>query len=323
MLPLTKRLLANLMGVKLKTLTYIATNLKDNSFKYYTLHKIPKGNGKYRKVYTVSPKLKFLHSRLKDILEMSVPATGTSYAYETGCTISNTVTRMQNKKLLVAIDFKNHFESVTMWQVTKMLEHHNIPEEVAFLMARLCCITRGKRSFLPQGSILSPLLSNKVCEWLLDPVLQQAFPNALITRYSDNLYLAYDTNLVNGRDTISKLREIVRMSTGWRCHKSKIMPFYRRQKGLGLVLNDHPNMPKEKYQSLKALLFNMANGDPEEQLKRAQEEFGFQEITVPELLLKLKCQLVYWKQFLSATRHSKLTNLLQKAENNWKKKISY
>ena len=317
MLPLSRRLLANQLGVRLKYLTWIAKELKENSYSFYTKTRIPKGKGKYRTVYKVDGRLKFLHSRIKHLLEEIVPATGTSYAYESGCKISDTVTRMQNCKLLLSIDFKDHFGSVSMWQVTKMLEHHGAQPDVAFLLARLCCITVGKKSFLPQGSVVSPLLSNKVCEHLLDHVLIQAFPEAVITRYSDNLYLGYSTNKINGRNTISKLREVVRLSTGWRCHKARIMPYYRRQRGLGLVLNLKANMPKDKYLSLKALLYNLANKNPEDVLIRAQEDFGFVEVTVPELLGRIKCQLVYWRQFLTINRHKKLLDLLTLAEENY------
>jgi len=317
MLPVSKRLLANMLGVRLKYLTWIATELKENSTTFFTKVKIPKGKGKFRTVYKVDGRLRFLHSRIKDLLEACIPATGTSYAYESGCKISDTVERMQKAKLLLSIDFKNHFGSVSMWQVAKMLEHKGFEEDVAFLIARLCCITEGTKSFLPQGSVVSPTLSNKVCEHLLDPVLSQAFPNATITRYSDNLYLAYDSNEISGRDTLSKLREVVRLSTGWRCHKARIMPYYRRQRGLGLVLNEKPNMPREKYQSMKALLHNLATKDQESQLTRAQETYGFSEVTVSELLMRLRCKLVYWKQFLTPAKHSKLTNLLDLAERKY------
>ena len=314
MLPLSKRLLASMLGVRLKYLTWLAMTLKDSSETFYTLVKIPKGPGRYRYVYKVDGRLRFIHSRLKDLLEVVVPATGTSYAYEPGSKITDTVQRMNGSRLLLSIDFKNHFGSVSMWQVTKMLEYHGADPEVAFLIARLCCITVGKKSFLPQGSVTSPMLSNRVCEHILDPVLAEAFPDATITRYSDNLYLGYDTNKVNGKDTISKLREVVRLSTGWRCHKSRIMPYYRRQRGLGLVLNEFPSMPREKYQNLKALLYNMATGDQEEQLLRATEKFGFFDSTVSELLMRIKCQLVYWRQFMNENKSAKLQTLLQLAE---------
>lgn len=312
--PPSKRLLANSLGYSLKALTFLCKDLGENSETYYTLIRIPKGNGKFRKVYRVDSRLKLVHSRIKSLLEERLPATGSSYAYEPGCTVAAGASRMDSHKLLVSVDFKDHFSSVTMWQVTKTLEAAGAKPEVAFMLARLSCITRGKRSFLPQGSEISPLLSNRVSEHLLDPVLEQAFPAATITRYSDNLYFGFDTNLVSGVNVISKVREIVRMETGWRCHKCRIMPYYRRQRGLGLVLNQGANMPREKYLALKALLHNLAHKDPEKELVRAREEFGFEELSVGELLISLAGQVSYWRQFLSPTKHNKLTQLLQKAK---------
>lgn len=322
MFPPSKRLLANSLGYSLKALTFLCKDLGENSEAYYSLIRIPKGNGKFRKVYRVDGRLKLVHSRIKSLLEDRLPATGSSYAYEPGCTVAAGASRMGKHKLLISVDFKDHFSSVTMWQVTKTLEAAGAKPDVAFMLARLSCITRGKRSFLPQGSEISPMLSNRVSEHLLDSALEQAFPEASITRYSDNLYFGFDTNLVSGINTISKIKEIVRMQTGWRCHKCRIMPYYKRQRGLGLVLNKGANMPREKYLALKALLHNLAHKDPELELVRAREEFGFQELSVGELLISLSGQLSYWRQFLSPAKYNKLSTLLTKAKECYEQKTN-
>jgi RNA-directed DNA polymerase len=314
MFPQTRRLLANNLRTNTKRLTYIATELKENSDLFYSEIRIPKGRGRYRVVYKVAPGLAHLHSLLKRLLERLIPATGTSYAYETGIKLSDTATRMQAHKLLVSLDFKNHFTSVSMWQVTKMLEHHGAPKEIAFLIARLCCITRGKRSFLPQGSVVSPLLSNRVSEHLLDPKLAEEYPEAKITRYSDNLYIAFSSNEVSGVGVLAGVKKLVRDATGWKCHKCRIMPYYRQQRGLGLVLNERANMPKDKYLSMKAIVYNLANKEQSEQLTKAKDN-GYPEVeTVVELIDKLNHQLVYWKQFLTESKFTKLKSNLQLAE---------
>ena len=309
---LNERLLANRLGVSLSYLWWIATLAHTKSNELYTLIKIPKGNGKFRRVYRVDGKLKFLHGRIKQLLEEELPATGSSYAYEEGASVKLASLRMQGYQVLVSIDFKDHFSSVSMWQVTNMLESHGLRRPVAFLLARLCCITVGTKSYLPQGSVVSPLLSNRVCEHLLDPVLDQAFPGATITRYSDNLYLGFNSKQVTGKDVISKAREIVRMETGWRCHKTRVMPYYKRQRGLGLVLNSEANMPSEKYYAMKALLHNLVTKDVDEQMARARQDFGFEEQTILELVPRLKGQLVYWTQFLTESKATKLNNLMEK-----------
>tara|TARA_Y100000310_G_scaffold333805_1_gene412128 strand:+ start:1624 stop:2544 length:921 start_codon:yes stop_codon:yes gene_type:complete len=300
--------------VRLKHLTFIAMELKENSEGFYTEHKIPKGRGQYRIVYSVSPALAKVQEKLKALFEEILPSSGTSFAYEKGVRICDTAQRIHNTKLLVTLDFKDHFSSVTMWQVTKMLEDYGACSQVAFLIARLCCITRFGRSFLPQGSVVSPLLSNRVCEHLLDGALATEFSNATITRYSDNLFLAFDTNEVNGNEVIEKVQKLVRAKTNWRCHKCRVMPYYRRQRGLGLVLNEKSNMPREKYLSIKALLYNLANKDPLIELEKAKRDYRLDVDTLPELIEKIKCQLVYWRQFLTENRFNKLQTLLQEAE---------
>lgn len=314
MLPLTRRLLASALRTNVKRLTWLAKVLGEDRAQFYTRTRIPKGRGRYRTVYKVAPILKHLHSSIKRLLETKVPATGTSYAYETGVRLSDTAQRMQAHSLLVSVDFKDHFTSVSMWQVTKMLEYHGASKEVAFLLARLCCITEGGRSFLPQGSVVSPLLSNRVSEHLLDAGLKEAFPEAVITRYSDNVYLGFDSNTVRGKEVVSKVKTLTTQLTGWRCHKCKVMPYYRQQRGLGLTLNTKPNMPKTKYLALKALLHNLAHKDPVLELSRYNTTYGLEVETLPELLDTLRSQLAYWKQFLSGARASVLEKTLLLAE---------
>jgi RNA-directed DNA polymerase len=312
-LPPSPRLLSNLLGIRLKYLTWLMKELGRDSSQFYTLMRIPKGNGKFRKVYKVDGRLRYVQEKLKTYLEETLPSTGTSYAYEQGASVAKAAPRMEGSKVLLSLDIRDHFGAVTMWQVSTVLEKVGFEDAVGFMIARLACITQGKRSFLPQGSVLSPLLSNRVCEHLLDPVLTQAFPDAKITRYSDNLYLAYDDATVNGRDTLSKLREVVRMTTGWRCHKLRVMPYYRQQRGLGVVLNRKANMPRRKYDQLRSLLHNMAR-DPVAQVARAKQDYGWQYETAEELLASVRCQIAYWRQFLASTKYNKLQALLESAE---------
>ena len=99
MFPQTRRLLANSLRTNTKRLTYIATELRENSELFYKEIKIPKGRGRYRVVYKVAPGLAYMHSSLKRLLERLIPATGTSYAYEPGIKLSDTVTRMQISRI--------------------------------------------------------------------------------------------------------------------------------------------------------------------------------------------------------------------------------
>lgn len=317
MLPLSTRLLANHLGVSIKYLTWLAHELLGSSENFYTKTAIPKGGGKVRYVYVVDPRLVKLQKRLKLLLEDSLPPSGTSYAYEKGISIQDAAKRLDGHRVLVSIDIKNHFGSITMWQVTKMFEHHGADAQVAFLLARLCCITEGRRSFLPQGSVVSPMLSNRVCEWLLDPVLVEEFPDACITRYSDNIYLGYSSQ-INGRGTLNKLRGIISKTTKWRTHKGRIMPYYRRQRGLGLVVNVFPNMPRHKYDNLRALLHNLGTKDVSEVMAKAKS-FGIEEEDAEELVTRIGYQLTYWRNFLAPGRYNKLMALHDAAKDNYER----
>jgi len=264
-------------------------------------------------VYKVSPALKKVHKGLKEYLEEVLPANGFSFAYEQGVGIEVAAERLSRHPLLVTADFVNHFHSIKLKQVKAMLIHHGFSDRVAYIIARLCCVKNAAgKSFLPQGSVVSPLLSNRVCEFLLDPLVIKEFPNAEYTRYSDNLYLGFTTNKVNGKEVLSKL-DVIASTLGWRCHKKKILPYYRNQKALGFTCNTKPNIPKKKWLRLKAILHNLANcsdKDRSEQERRAKEYFKVEEDT--SLLLSIEGRVNYWKPYLASARATLVTTYLEK-----------
>lgn len=320
---ITPRLLANRLNIEYKILIWLCKcNYKPEEFtSHYTSIRIPKGR-KTRQVYKVSPVLKKVHQSLKEYLEEVVPATGQSYAYETGVGLEVAAARLASHPLLVTVDFVNHFHSVRLSQVKAMLMNHGFSDRVAYLIARLSCVTGSSgKSFLPQGSVVSPLLSNRVCEHLLDPLVKAHFPKAKYTRYSDNIYLGFDSNAVNGKEVVDKLEGIA-ASLRWKCHKKKILPYYRRQKALGFVCNGKPNIPKAKWLKLKAILHNLATCVEEErgeQETRAKEYFKIS----PEccLVRSLEGRANYWKPYLATTRVTLVNKYLSDIKRIYDKNI--
>tara|TARA_Y100000592_G_scaffold19371_2_gene29724 strand:+ start:35750 stop:36697 length:948 start_codon:yes stop_codon:yes gene_type:complete len=297
---ITPRLLANLVGVSYKKLIWLARACREDYRDHYLFKevRVPKGRTS-RQVFKVSKSLKQIHSKLKTYLEDVIPSTGGSYAYERGVGIDVAANRLVGHKLLITADFVNHFHSVRLTQVKATLVHHGFTDRVAYLISRLACITDRGRSFLPQGSVISPLLSNRVCEHLLDPIILKKFPDAKYTRYSDNVYLGFDTNRKSGVEVLSKLNDIS-ASLGWRCHKRKILPYYKQQKALGFVCNERPNMTKKAWLTLKAVLHKLALGLTGIELKTAFSYFGVED--AESLVRCLEGKLNYWKPYLAPTR---------------------
>lgn len=311
---ITPRLLANRLNIEYKVLIWLSKcNYEPEEFtSHFTPIRIPKGR-KTRQVYKVSTALKRVHKALKEYLEEVLPANGFSFAYEQGMGIEVAAARISKHPLLVTADFVNHFHSIKLKQVKAMLMHHGFTDRVAYIIARLCCVkNEAGKSFLPQGSVISPLLSNRVCEFLLDPLVLKEFPNACYTRYSDNLYLGFSSNKVSGKEVLAKL-DIIASKLGWKCHKKKVLPYYRKQKALGFTCNRKPNIPKEKWLRLKAILHNLttcSEEDRSEQERKAKDYFKVEEDI--SLLLSIEGRVNYWKPYLAGTRATLVADYLKK-----------
>ena len=55
--------------------------------------------------------------------------------------------------------------------------------------------------------------------------------------------------------------------------KTRIMPRGVRQHTVGVVLNNHPNIPRDKFDRLKAILHNAAKHGPQSQNRAQHADF--------------------------------------------------
>ena len=311
MFPPSTRFLANRLGVRLQYLTFLTKYLK-NTGSFYKRKSIKKGRGN-RIVWIVAPALHYVQMKLKTWLEEEIQLRY-SFAYVKGKKLSNAAQLLTNHALLVSLDIKHHFDSISMNQVKRALEIWGMPPAVAFLVARLSCISYRGKHFLPQGSCVSPMLANIVCEVLLDPVLAATWPQATIVRYSDNIYLGFgfSSEKVKGKDVLTKTTQVVLSATGWLTHKKRVMPQYRKQGGLGFVLNTKPNMPAPKYDGLKATLYNLTTKDLGEQLNKYNQLTGASIESLPKLISILESRINYWAEYIALSKTKKLRRLLCK-----------
>ncbi|SEK65258.1 Reverse transcriptase (RNA-dependent DNA polymerase) [Blastococcus sp. DSM 46786] len=112
---------------------------------------------------------------------------------------------------------------------------------------------------LPQGAPTSPALANLVC-FRLDrrlAALADAF-GATYTRYVDDLTFSGGPRV--GRGRLAALVGEVAREEGFRVNaaKTRAISSARRQDVLGIVVNDHPALPRRERDALRALLHNCA-----------------------------------------------------------------
>jgi RNA-directed DNA polymerase len=129
---------------------------------------------------------------------------------------------------------------------------------------------------LPQGAPTSPLLAN-LCAFSLDRRLAglAARLGATYTRYADDLVLSGDRILArHAQRTTATVRAIV-ADEGLRLNarKTQVMTPSGRQRVAGIVVNVAPNVARDEYDRLKAILHNSARDGPERQNRDHHSDF--------------------------------------------------
>jgi hypothetical protein len=129
---------------------------------------------------------------------------------------------------------------------------------------------------LPQGAPTSPALAN-LAAFRLDRRLTglAAALELTYTRYADDLTLSGSARILPGanrlRETIAQIAREEGFSVNER--KSTLTTRAGRQQVCGVVVNQHANVARAEYDTLKAILHNAARGGPAGQNRGAVADF--------------------------------------------------
>ncbi|MFI8554897.1 reverse transcriptase family protein [Psychrobacter sp. NPDC077938] len=164
----------NLSIPQLKGLCYqreVATNL---SYSHFT---IAKRNGTARQIWSPRPRLKFVQRWILHNILNNLTTHGAAHGFVRGKSIVTNAAVHSNSELLIKLDVKDFFPSVSWRRVKGVFRHAGYPEQIATLLALLCTesprqvvqqdgvtyyVALGDRA-LPQGAPTSPALTNIVC----------------------------------------------------------------------------------------------------------------------------------------------------------------
>lgn len=201
--------------------------------KNYRIFYIPKKSGKWRRIDSPTEKLKEVQLWIKrNILEkvcISLCATG----FKKGSSICDNAYPHINRPLIINIDLKDFFPTISYGHVFRVFFHLGYTKEVCHLLTRLCT---NAENVLPQGAPTSPILSNIVCDRLdkrLNALAHKV--NANYTRYADDITFSGDGYLKRLYPLISQIIE----SEGFiiNANKVRFQMSQEKQSVTGLTVN--------------------------------------------------------------------------------------
>jgi RNA-directed DNA polymerase len=232
----------------------------------------------------------------------------------------------------IKIDLKDFFHSTKKSWVRDCFKKLGYTHYVSDLISNLTTVSLGpegtrKKDVIPQGSPASGAICNLVADQRLDGDINsylaelnqaghlQAPWDWRYSRYSDDLIFTCGELLSKEAksEVVSRLRYIIH-SCGYRVNPKKIRTphSYFRKKVLGIVINRKPNIPKEDYRKLRAIVHNCNTRGFDTQYEKAGKK------NVAALMDYLQGKIGF-VQFVNPEKGAKLMLEFQTAKANWEK----
>ncbi|PIB47422.1 hypothetical protein AOA59_00995 [Pseudomonas sp. 2822-15] len=260
--------LANYLSIKRGKLAYYAYYIKPADA--YNTFAIKKRSGKDRSIDAPIKGLKDIQKLVYENFSGEIEFRKCAFGYIPGRGILQNSERHVRQRWVLRVDLKDFFPSVTAVRVAGMFSSQ--PFNLSYKTARALALIATKHGTLPQGSPLSPWITNVICRGL-DYNLQKLASRykCYYSRYADDLYfstsnslfplaLAHksenDSNVIIGEE----LKAVI-LTAGFTPNEEKtsLRPTSQRQMVTGIVINSKPNVPKEFIKQIRAALYAWEN----------------------------------------------------------------
>ncbi|MDO4725484.1 MAG: reverse transcriptase family protein [Comamonadaceae bacterium] len=272
--------LAQLMGVSVAELRFLAYDRAVARLSHYRSFDLPKKSGGLRRISAPMPRLKRLQYWLLDNILSKVPVHDAAHGFRPGRSICSNAQPHVGKAVVINLDLQDFFPSIAYPRIKGVFRALGYSEQLASIMGLLCTqrptqlvqldgqtyhIATGARH-LPQGAPSSPALTNILCR-RLDRRLHgmAAKLGFAYTRYADDLSFSADAQ---AQHLVGKLlwraRQII-ADEGFTLHPDKlhVMRRARRQQVTGLVVNAKPSIDRRTFKRFRATVFQVEKDGPQ------------------------------------------------------------
>jgi RNA-directed DNA polymerase len=275
--------LAEALGLTVAELRWLTYHRDVASAIHYRRFTIPKRDGSKRAIWAPMPRLKDAQRWVSRNIVEKLLVHGSVHGFLPGrSTLTNAASHL-GSKLVVKVDIKDFFPTVTFPRVKGVFRKAGYREEVATLLALLCTESprevvphEGKTYYvalgprcLPQGAPTSPALTNTL-GLRLDRRLS-GLARTLgwrYTRYADDLTFSLGSDHPGPPRVGTLLGSVRRVveAEGFSIHpdKTAVARSGGRQRITGLVVNGDgpPRVPRDFKRRLRAAVHNRALGRP-------------------------------------------------------------
>jgi RNA-directed DNA polymerase len=276
----------------------------DERLRNYRYRSVPRAAGPPRVIEAPKARLKEIQRWvLHEILD-HVPVHPDAHGFTRGRSVISHARAHAGRSILLALDLRDFFASISAGRVYGAFRTIGYAPPVAHVLTGLCTnavpltvwevVSRtsgvdagrdgsrfrlGRRlamPHLPQGAPTSPALAN-LAAFGLDRRLA-GLARALdlsYSRYADDLTFSGSGRLRRRRRAVEALVARVAREEGFvlNADKTALRTRGSRQTVCGIVVNQHPNVPRIEYDRLRALLHNAARDGPAAHNRAGRPDF--------------------------------------------------
>ena len=283
--------LAKGLGLSVSRLRWLAYHAEVDTGSHYVRFTIPKRDGSARQITAPKPELKRVQRELLDRLLDRLTVHNAAHGFISNRSIQTNAIVHAGADVVVKVDIKDFFPSITFPRVKGLLRHAGLTEQVATVVALLCTesprdvvefartpgqmetlyVATGPRA-LPQGSPASPMITNAICVRLDKRMAGLSRRHGFTyTRYADDLTFSFRGEKAPVGVLLHGVKSIL-SGEGFTLHdkKTTVMGGGTRQVVTGLVINKRPagseaaasRPPREVARKLRAAIHNRLQGKP-------------------------------------------------------------
>jgi hypothetical protein len=264
---------------------------------HYHYRILGKPGGDVRLIEAPKTRLKQMQRQiLAEILE-KIPVHPAVHGFRRGRSIKTFAAPHAGQRVVVRMDLRDFFPSISAPRVQAMFRMAGYPERVANLLGGLCTNSTPRAVWdekgldplrmadarhlygwphLPQGAPSSPALAN-ICSYRMDCRLTglAEASGAVYTRYADDLAFSGGAEFERGVERFAIHAAAILLEEGFAVHhrKTRIMRQGVRQYLAGVVTNEHVNVIRRDYDLLKATLTNCMRQGAESQNREGCADF--------------------------------------------------
>jgi RNA-directed DNA polymerase len=260
---------------------------------HYHFHWLRKKQGGHRLIESPKQTLRGVQQQiLREILDR-VPPHPAAHGFVAGRSIKTNAAPHAGQRVLLKMDLQNFYASVKYARVVAIFRSLGYPREIALWLARLttssipagiafpegdaAAVRTYTPRHLPQGACTSPALAN-LSAFGLDTRLAGLAKSYDVqyTRYADDLTFSGSGRFIPALKEFIPLAGAIIRDERFRVHraKRKVVRNNQRQTVAGVVVNDRPNISREQYDLLKAILHNCVRHGPASQNRQQHPEFA-------------------------------------------------